>query len=65
MKYVLLENFHILNEDANFIIGEVHSANGREGPAQLAASTLVSLRNAACCRNRAYTVVLNIPCASW
>jgi hypothetical protein len=32
MKYLLLENFHILNEDANFIIGEVRSTNGREGP---------------------------------
>jgi hypothetical protein len=32
MKYVLLENFDILNEDANFIIGEVRSANGPDGP---------------------------------
>jgi hypothetical protein len=32
MKYVLLENFNILNEDANFIIGHVRSANGLEGP---------------------------------
>jgi hypothetical protein len=32
MKYVLFENFKILNEDADFIIGDVHSANGLEGP---------------------------------
>jgi hypothetical protein len=32
MRYLLLENFDILNEDANFIIGEVRSTNGREGP---------------------------------
>jgi hypothetical protein len=40
MKYVLLENFHILNEDANFIIGEVHSANGREGPFRVLARVI-------------------------
>src|SRR5882757_9875984 len=38
MKFVLLENFKIVNEDADFAVGRIRSANGRVGPFQVFAS---------------------------
>jgi hypothetical protein len=38
MKYVLLENFEIINDDADFCIGRVQPMNGREGPFRVLAS---------------------------
>ena len=38
MKYVLLEDFKIINDDADFCIGRVQPTNGREGPFRVLAS---------------------------
>jgi hypothetical protein len=38
MRYVLLENFKIANDDANFLIGRVQSTNGRQGPFRVVAT---------------------------
>lgn len=38
MRYVLLENFRIINDDADFCIGRVQPAFGREGPFRVIAS---------------------------
>jgi hypothetical protein len=40
MRYLLLQNFDILNEDANYIIGEVRPANGLKGPFRVFASAI-------------------------
>lgn len=38
MRYLLLENFKIMNDDANFFVGRVEPTNGREGPFRVLAS---------------------------
>jgi len=38
MRYVLLENFKVINDDANFFIGRVQPTNGRQGPFRVIAS---------------------------
>jgi hypothetical protein len=38
MRYVLLENFRIINDDADFCIGRVQPTNGGNGPFRVLAS---------------------------
>jgi hypothetical protein len=38
MRYLLLENFKIINDDASFVVGSVRPTNGREGPFRVFAS---------------------------
>jgi hypothetical protein len=32
MRYLLLENFKIINDDASFVVGRVQPTNAGEGP---------------------------------